>query len=286
MDKIFWIVCGLVLVAAIALRLTATQSVLAEAKKLEEDVRGMQGKLDHWYGPKGRSEIVNPRFVAEANEYKGKLDEEQKKLLALLQERNLDLSEKSWIEQPSDEPPPTDGAQFRRWLTERYRRRDAAMAEAGVAVAAPKARGDVTDWDSVVRGDMPRILQEFAISLEVHKAAREAKARTKAAGNGSELECRIAQLASLDFGGPVTERGLFKEREFGLVVVAHYGVVCDLIRRLERSQRGFFVTKSVKMVRLQREDKMPAAYENTEDQEAPIRATIAVARIEFTGGGK
>jgi len=313
MGKLFWIGSGVGLLAAIGLWVGMTMSIQAEVKGLHGELTTKRGELTKWStpAPDGKFDgIVNQSFIDAVRAYKKELSEMTGVLLKQMRARNMSIDPAIW----DPAPPMKEPSRFRQWLTTKYNERNAKLLDKGVAIPDDSiSLGDVPDWDSVAREDLPAILRFYRMSCEVFDALAEASAKVRYVAkvpdkNGkmqpydSEEEKRIISLANLSFENQVGgharagRRGaraasggssLFKEYAFTLKFDAHLGAALDFIRRLEGSKAGIFVVRSVDIVRIDRlppsEEGKKNPYENEIRAEAPVTVEMMASLIEFVG---
>jgi len=312
MGKLFWIGSGVGLLAAVGLWGGMTMSLQTEVKGLHDELAKERGELTKWStsGPGGKFDgIVNQTFIDVARAYKKELSEMEGVLLKQMRARNMSLAPAIW---ENDPPPMNVPSQFRQWLTRKYNDRNSDLMKKGVVVPGNSiSLGDVPDWDSVRKEDLPGILRSYRISCEVFTALAEASVALHYVADvheegeikhyDSESEGRIISLDSLRFddqaGGPKRGRrrrprgasekaSLFKEYTFGMKFDGHLGAALDFIRRLEGSKAGIFVVRTVDIVRADRVSESGDGenpYANKTEVEAPVTVEMTASLIEFVG---
>ncbi len=277
MNKIFWSVCALGLIGAIGLVIGVRATVGGEIGVLRKRI-GSQGDKLKVYADKP-ADVKPPSFVRESNEYLGKLNDAEKSLDAQMKSRNLDLEKYPWDWSgekpvPGDQPPVDDTAAFRQWLEDRYQWRDAKMKEAGIALPKPADRGDVTEW-TFARTEVPGILRNFAVSLEVHDALRAAKAEVRPEGTQPRQVERLLSLTRI-MGRRGAGAKKFSEHTFTLSFVAQYNVVAEVVRRLEQSENAFSIVRAVNVSR-----QSGAKPSKDDAGEAAVEAKVTASLVNF-----
>ena len=315
MGRLFWIVCGVLLIGAIGLWGGGTLNVRGEVVKLRSDVEKNTLELHRKQGLARKGKLVNPTDIEEQKRFGVKLGEEEKALLGLMREQDMDLSDEAF--KPKS-PPRDSTAYFREWLTAKYEERNRILNERGIIFPQkdPDEVGDVVRWEEVRKEHIPAILRRYVISVEVFRALAEAKGdvkymkEEKTKGGDKKLvesvkEARMVELASLRFiarvasgrrrgpGGraPAAEaKALVRKHSFAVSFIAHYSVTLDFIRRLEKSNKGLFIVRSVRMQRLKdagRSRRVASGmqpgqrYANTREHEAPVEVALRVELMEF-----
>ena len=307
MGKVFWIVCGLVLVGSIVLYVWTESVPRTRVKTLDQDVGNLRKRLLDLGNPrKGLKKIKNPHYIREVTEYKEKLAGHEKSLKDLMSARDIDLSDKAF---PPPPPPRTSVAGFRLWLMDRYNKRNALLREKKIIFPEGARVDDVVDWETIGTDEIPRALRRYVISREVFGALAGAEAEVTYRyldDNKKPIENtvteKVVELEELNLGvvskskgGPAkgTAKGAggrFKERSFTVRFVAHYNVALDVMRRLEASKRALFVAREISVKRhekallvnvVEEMRKSVEPYLNTMAREAPVKVTLQVGLLDY-----
>ncbi|MHC4248781.1 MAG: hypothetical protein ACYS9X_06595 [Planctomycetota bacterium] len=318
MGKLFWIGCGVGLLAAVGLWVGMTMSIRGEVVGLHKDVDMRRNELRNW-ATKKFGEIKNQSFIDVEKAYQQDLEATKTELLEQMRAGNMSIDPTVW-----DPPAPMhEVSRFRTWLTTKYNERNSKLREADVIVPDdPVGLGEVPNWDDVRKEDLPRILREYRISCEVFTALAEATAKVRyrakvAEAKGDKLqmelheneedqEKKVVEIETLRFeeegkpgprpvrprpGAAAAKPRLFIEHEFAAKFNAHHGVAIDFIRRLESSEAGVFIVRTVEVGRIDRpdlkrrgsdEEDEENPYKNRLRNEAPAVVEVTASLLEFT----
>ncbi len=313
MGKLFWIGNVVVLVAAVALWGVGTLGARDEAEGRRKKVDSQQMEIERVY--KTRGHMPNKLFIKAAQVEKQLLRDEKETIKVVMHSRDLNVLDKEFDWSPS-KPPPLGGslADIRQWLEKEYDKKNSLLADAEIIFPAgtdeAEMRGEIENWEKDLSAEtIESSLRELVVMVELAKALASASVEVKYVvwnkdTKKDEIKVEphgVDQMKQVWFGQQKRRRRRREEAEvqkdkphvehsFTVVLIAHYNVLPDVMRRVESSKKVLFVTRSVRVKPAQQitEGRLYGApgavvphLRNKDAHEAPVEAEISFGFFEF-----